>query len=67
MNLRAESPVAEVITGSDAGSGTLGFAGTVPKSAAAQAKGLARLSAGEFGEAPQAPMLPGTWEGLASG
>jgi PPE-repeat protein len=62
-NLRTESPAAQDITGSDVGSGTLGFAGTVPKSTAAQAKGLARLGRGEFGDAPQEPMLPGTWKG----
>jgi PPE-repeat protein len=65
--MRPESPMAEDTTGSGAGSGSLGFAGTVPKSAAAQAQGLARLGRGEFGEAPQEPMLPGTWECLASG
>jgi PPE-repeat protein len=55
------APVPEDIIGSNAGAGPLGFAGTVPKSAAAQAKGLARLSGGEFDEAPQEPMLPRTW------
>jgi len=66
MTLPPEPPVAEDMTGSHSGSGTLGVAGTVPKSAAAQAKGLARRSGGDFGAA-QEPMLPGTWEGLASG
>jgi hypothetical protein len=59
-------PAPEDIVGSSSGAGPLGFAGTVPKSAAAQAKGLARLSGGEFDETPQEPMLPGTWEGDAN-
>lgn len=59
----AHAPAAEEITNSGAGSGTVGFAGTVPKSAAAPAKGLACFSTAEFGESPREPMLPGTWEG----
>jgi PPE-repeat protein len=60
MSLSADPVVAEDITASDRGSGTLGFAGTVPKSATAQAQGLIRLDAGESGDAPQEPMLPHT-------
>lgn len=48
-------------TSPNAGSGTLGFAGTVSKSVAVQAKGLTHLSAGELGEVTKEPMLPGTW------
>ncbi|BAX92489.1 PPE family protein [Mycobacterium shigaense] len=46
---------------SDRGSGPLGFAGTVSKETAAQAAGLATLPGDDFGDAPQAPMLPTTW------
>ncbi len=48
--------------GSGSGSGPLGFAGTNPKTAAAQAIGLTRLSGGELDEAPREPMLPHTWD-----
>jgi PPE-repeat protein len=57
-----DPPTSEEIAASACGSGPLGFAGTVSKSAGAQAKGLTRLSGGEFDEDPQEPMLPGTWE-----
>jgi PPE-PPW subfamily C-terminal region len=60
-----EPPMAEDIVGSGSSSETLGFAGTVPKSAATQAKGLAHRSGGEFDKTPQEPMLPGTWAGDA--
>jgi hypothetical protein len=56
-----DMPAPEDIVGSGAGAGPLGFAGTVPKSVAVQAKGFAHLSGGEFDEAPQEPMLPTTW------
>ena len=63
-NPRRESPAGpRSAPAPTSGSGPLGYAGTVPKSVAAQAKGLARLGRGEFGEAPQEPMLPGTWKG----
>ena len=57
-----DTPAPEDIAASAGGAGPLGFVGTVPKSAAAQAKGLAHLNGGEFDEAPQEPMLPATWE-----
>jgi len=63
MALPPEPPVAEDITGSDTGAGTLGFAGTFAKSAVTQAKGLVRIGDGEFAGAPQEPMLPATWDG----
>src|SRR5262249_49295551 len=50
------------VSASERDSGTIGFAGTVPKSAARQAHGLTRLHAGEFGEAPHEPMLPNSWD-----
>ncbi len=46
---------------SDQGAGALGFAGTVSRRGT-QAAGLATLSGGEFGGAPNMPMLPGTWD-----
>jgi hypothetical protein len=55
-------PAAEPITASDGGAGTLGFAGTIPNPAAAQAQGLGHLRGGDFGEAAQQPMLPNTWD-----
>jgi PPE-repeat protein len=62
MTLSADPPPAEAITASEGGSGTLGFAGTVPNPVAAEAKGLTRLTRDELGEAPQEPMLPNTWD-----
>jgi PPE-repeat protein len=47
---------------SESGSGPLGFAGTVPRMAVAQAQGLTHVSSAGFDEAPQEPMLPQTWE-----
>jgi PPE-repeat protein len=44
------------------GAGTLGFAGTARKEAAAEAAGLTALAGGEFGGGPRMPMLPGTWD-----
>jgi PPE-repeat protein len=61
-----DTPAPEEIAASVGGSGPLGFAGTVSKSAGAQAKGLAHLGGGEFDEDPQEPMLPGTWTGNAN-
>jgi PPE-repeat protein len=46
---------------SDRGAGSLGFAGTVGKSATAAA-GLATLENDEFGGGPRMPMVPGTWD-----
>jgi PPE-repeat protein len=48
------------VTSSDGGAGSLGFAGTERKSAAAAA-GLATLEDGDFGGGPTMPMMPGTW------
>ncbi len=45
---------------SERGAGSLGFAGTVRKSAMA-ATGLATLEDDEFGGGPTMPMVPGTW------
>jgi PPE-repeat protein len=46
---------------SERGAGTLGFAGTARKEAAAEAAGLATLADDDFGGGPRMPMLPGTW------
>ncbi len=47
---------------SDRGAGNLGFAGTAPREAVAEAAGLTTLAGDEFGVGPRMPMLPGTWE-----
>ena len=47
---------------SDHGAGSLGFAGTAHKEAAAQAAGLTMLAGDEFGGGPRMPMVPRTWE-----
>lgn len=60
--LSADLPAAEHVAASQHGSETLGFAGTLSKSAAAQAKGLTHLDSGEFGDAPREPILPRTWD-----
>jgi hypothetical protein len=52
----------EAVVASKGGSGPLGFAGTVPKSAAGQAQGLISLRGAEFDAAPPEPMLPNTWD-----
>ncbi len=44
------------------GAGTLGFAGTAPSGAAAQAGGLAALAGDGFGGGPAVPMVPVSWE-----
>jgi PPE-repeat protein len=44
------------------GAGPLGFAGTVRKETAVEAAGLATLTGDEFGDGPQMPMLPNTWD-----
>lgn len=54
-------PVAEQVTASDRNSESLGFSGTIAKSAAGQAKGITQLGGDEFVDAPHAPMLPHTW------
>jgi PPE-repeat protein len=54
-------PGAETGT-SDRGAGTLGFAGTARKEAAAEAAGLITLAGDEFGGGPKIPMKPGTWD-----
>ncbi|BBY39474.1 PPE family protein [Mycobacterium mantenii] len=46
---------------SDRGAGTLGFAGTARREAAAAVTGLATLDGDEFGGGPTMPMMPGTW------
>lgn len=46
---------------SDRGAGSLGFAGTVNKDAAATAAGLATMNGNGFGGGPTMPMVPGTW------
>jgi PPE-repeat protein len=51
---------APVPTASHCGTGSLGFAGTVRKSAVAAA-GLATLEDDHFGGGPTMPMVPGTW------
>jgi hypothetical protein len=61
MTLPAD-PVTGDVAGSESGSGTLGFTGTLSKSVAAQAKGLIRLDSGAFGEPTQEPLLPNTWD-----
>ncbi|HET7074385.1 MAG TPA: PPE family protein [Mycobacterium sp.] len=58
----SDDPVTGAVAASESGSGTLGFTGTLSKSAAAQAKGLIRLDNGAFGEPTQEPMLPNTWD-----
>ncbi|OBK52929.1 PPE family protein [Mycobacterium sp. 1081908.1] len=59
--LPSDPPQEAVIAATD-GSGSLGFAGTVPKSAAGQAQGLINLRGGGFGAAPPEPMLPNSWD-----
>jgi PPE-repeat protein len=54
-------PVA-VTAVSDRGAGSLGFAGTVRKETGAEATGLTTLARDEFGNGPQMPMLPNTWD-----
>ncbi len=49
-------------TASRNGAGTLGFAGTAHKTAAARAAGLTMLGGDEFGGGPPVPMVPGTWD-----
>ena len=51
---------------SERGAGSLGFAGTVGKSAMA-ATGLATLEDDEFGGGPTMPMVPGTWNSERDG
>jgi PPE-repeat protein len=46
---------------SEHGAGTLGFAGTARRDAAAAAVGLTTLAGDEFGGGPTLPMMPGTW------
>ncbi|HEX5253311.1 MAG TPA: PPE domain-containing protein [Mycobacterium sp.] len=52
---------------SDRGAGTLGFAGTARRDAAAAAAGLTTLAGNEFGGGPTLPMMPGTWSPDGSG
>jgi PPE-repeat protein len=58
----ADPPAANGVVSSDSGAGTVGFAGTIPKSAVRQVQGLAHLHGGDFGAAAQEPMLPNTWD-----
>jgi PPE-repeat protein len=61
MNITVDTDFgAPTATASDHGAGSLGFAGTVRKSAA-QAAGLATLENDDFGGGPTVPMVPGTW------
>ncbi|BBY20088.1 PPE domain-containing protein [Mycobacterium stomatepiae] len=50
----------EHVAAASAGAGSLGFAGSIPKTTAAQARGL--RTGGEFDGASPEPMLPRTWE-----
>jgi PPE-repeat protein len=43
------------------GAGPQGFAGTIAKTGAGQAAGLATLADDAFGGGPRMPMIPGTW------
>ena len=66
MNVEVEPdwgipPVGSTLA-SDQGAGSLGFAGTARRQAAAEAAGLATLEGDGFGGGPSVPMLPGTWE-----
>ncbi len=56
----ADEFVSAVASGS--GAGSLGFAGTAQKDAAAGAAGLTKLAGDEFGGGPRVPMVPGTWD-----
>ncbi|WIM90201.1 PPE family protein [Candidatus Mycobacterium wuenschmannii] len=47
-------------TGSERGSGTMGFSGVATKSAATAA-GLATIAGDEFGDSPRMPMIPSGW------
>lgn len=47
---------------SERGAGNLGFAGTAPNRAVAEAAGLTRLAGDEFDGGPKMPMLPGSWD-----
>ncbi|OMC48918.1 PPE family protein [Mycobacterium sp. IS-1264] len=47
---------------SERGASNLGFAGTAPKRAAAEAAGLTTLAGDEFDGGPKMPMVPGTWD-----
>nr|WP_239657081.1 PPE family protein [Mycobacterium riyadhense] len=58
----SDATLTEQAAASHRGVDALGFAGTIPKSAAGQAKGL-RQPCSEFANAPQVPMLPHTWSG----
>jgi PPE-repeat protein len=62
MTSAADPPAAEGVVASDGGAGTLGFAGTIPKSPVPEAQGFADLRGGDFGEATREPMLPNTWD-----
>jgi PPE-repeat protein len=50
------------VSACNAGAGPLGFAGTIPKRTAAQARGLTLRTDDEFDDASCEPMLPRTWE-----
>ncbi|MCA2245843.1 PPE family protein [Mycobacterium sp. WUMAC-067] len=55
----ADKPITSTVA-SDRGAGPLGFAGTASRGSG-QAAGLTTLDGDEFGGAPSAPMVPGTW------
>ncbi|KLO33476.1 PPE family protein [Mycobacterium haemophilum] len=56
-----EQPVVSIVA-SDHGVGTLGFAGTAPNEAVAEAAGLTTLASDEFGGGPTMPMVPRGWD-----
>jgi PPE-repeat protein len=56
------APAGGQTSASDQGAGSLGFAGTAHKEAAAEAAGLTTLAGDEFGGGPKMPMMPATWE-----
>ncbi|MFV0495832.1 PPE family protein [Mycobacterium sp.] len=47
---------------SNAGAGPLGFTGTATKTRAGEAAGLTTLAGDQFGNGPEAPMMPTTWQ-----
>jgi PPE-repeat protein len=60
-----EEPVVSTVA-SDRGAGRMGFTGTVRKDAAGEAAGLATLDGNGFGGGPKMPMLPNTWDPVAT-
>ncbi|WAC90533.1 PPE family protein [Mycobacterium sp. Aquia_213] len=60
MNVDVEPDWGGSAAASDSGAGSLGFAGTARREAAAA--GVTALAGDEFGGGPTIPMLPGTWD-----